>query len=312
MNDFKNEKFVFSNNRMTCKNFQNITREIISSTVYFKAKTFEMIKLCQNRNEAMINQNITPLIVSSIKLLYFKDEVNQFKHFIDEVNTQWYENWVLTKSRPKFDLIVDFFSFVFTIAENEKLINYTFFENLTRSTGDLCFPFLMCEVKCGNERFDYADRQNMHSCSVAVKALLKLEQKANQYRENKQFENLFDKIFVYSISHDQKNAHFYEHYVLIEKKNWTYYRHHIANFDIVYKKINLLIFHNFARNVLTIYASKLLKRLQKAIAVFSMSFTLLFSANTMNLKNDSQQNSQQFLQNRDVEGFAIFVFSVST
>ena len=59
----------------------------------------------------------------------------------------------------------------------------------------------------------------MHSCSVAIKTFLKFEQKANQYRKNKQFENLFDKILVYFISHDQKNVHFYEHYALIEKKN---------------------------------------------------------------------------------------------
>ena len=115
-------------------------------------------------------------------------------------------------------MTVDFFFFVFTIAENEKLINYTFFENLTRSIDDLCFSFLMCEVKCDNEKLNYADRQNIHSCSVTIKALFKLEQKANQYRKNKQFENLLDKIFVYSISHNQKNARFYGHYVLIEKK----------------------------------------------------------------------------------------------
>lgn len=165
MNDFKNEKLVFSNSKVTCNDFQNITREIISSTVYFKAKTFEVIKLCRNRSETIINRNITPLIVPSIKLLYLKDEVNQFKHFIDEINTQWYENWVLTKPRFKLDLIVGFFSSAFTIAENEKLINYTSFENLTRSIDDLCFSFLMCEVKCDNEGLDYADRQNMHNCN---------------------------------------------------------------------------------------------------------------------------------------------------
>ena len=75
--------------------------------------------------------------------------------------------------------------------------------------------------------------------------------------------------------------------------------------------MNLLTFHNFARNILTVYASELLKRFQKTIAALSISFTLLFSAGTMSLKNDSQQNSQQLSQNRDAEGFAIFVFSVS-
>lgn len=87
-----------------------------------------------------------------------------------------------------------------------------------QSIDDLRFPFLMCEIKCDNEKFDYPDRQNMHNCNVTVKTLFKFEQKTNQYRKNKQFENLFDKIFIYFISHDQKNVCFYEHYVLIKKK----------------------------------------------------------------------------------------------
>jgi hypothetical protein len=113
INDFKDEKLVSSNNKMIYKDFQDITCEIISSIVYFKTQTLDMIKLCRNRNEAMINRDITSLIVSSIKLLYLKNEVNQFEYFIDEVNTQWYENWVLTKSRSKSDLIVDLFFFRF-------------------------------------------------------------------------------------------------------------------------------------------------------------------------------------------------------
>ena len=312
MDDFKGEKLVSPDSKVTCKDLQNITREAISPTVYSKAETLEVVKLCRNRNEAMVNRDITPLIVPPIKLLYLKDEVNQFEHFTDEVNTQWYESWVLAGPRPKPDLAVGFFSSAFTIAENEKLTNYTSFENLTRPTDDLCFPFLMCEVKCGNEGLDYADRQNMHSCSVAVKALLKLEQKADQYREGKQFESLLGKILVYSISHDQKNARLYGHFALVEGEKWTYYRHHIANFDIVYNEMDLLALHNFARNVLTVYAPKLLKQLQKAIAALPVSSTLSFSAGTMSLEDDSQQGSQPPSQGRDAEGFATPVLPAST
>lgn len=88
MDDFKSEELVSSDSKVTCKNLQNITREVISPTVYSKAETLEVVKLCRNRNETMINRDITPLIVSSIKLLYLKNEVHQFKHFTDEVNTQ--------------------------------------------------------------------------------------------------------------------------------------------------------------------------------------------------------------------------------
>ncbi len=170
----------------------------------------------------------------------------------------------------------------------------------------------MCEVKCGNEALEYADRQNMHSCSVAVKALLKLEQKADQYREDKQFESLLGKILVYSISHDQKDARLYGHYALVEGEKWTYYRHHIRHFDIAHEERDLLALHNFARNVLTVYAPQLLKRLQKATAALPVSSTLSFSAGTMNLEDDSQQGSQQPSQGRDAEGFATPVLPAST
>ena len=262
-------------------------------------------------NEAMVNRDVTPLIVPPIKSLYLKDGVNQFEHFTDEVNTQWHESWVLAGPRPKPDLAVGFLSSALTIAENEKLTNYTSFENLTRPTDELCFPFLMCEVKCGNEGLDWADRQNVHSCSVAVKALLKLEQKADQYREDKQFESLVGNILVYSISHDQKDARLYGHYALVEGEKWTYYRHCIEKLDIGRKERDLLALHNFARNVLTVYAPKLLKRLQKAIAALSVSSTLSFSAGTMNLEDDSQQGSQKSSQGRDAEGFATPVLPAS-
>ena len=311
MDEFKGEKLVSLDSKVTCNDLQKLTYMAISPTVYSKVETLEVVKLCRNRNEAMVNRDVTPLIVPPIKALYLKNGVNQFEHFTDEVSTQWHESWVLAGPRPKPDLAVGFISSAFTIAENEKLTNYTSIENLTRPTAELCFPFLMCEVHCGNEGLDWADRQNMHSCSVAVKALLKLEQKADQYREDKQFQSLLGKIVVYSISHDQKDARLYGHYALVEEEKWTYYRHHIRKFDIAHEERDLLALHNFARNILITHASKLLKRLQKAIAALPISSTLSFSAGTMSLEDDSQQGFQQLPQGRNTEWFAAPVLPAS-
>lgn len=312
MDYFEGEKLLSPDSKVTCNDLQKLTCVAISPTVYSKAETLEVIRLCINRNEAMVSRDVTPLIVPPIKSLYLKDGVNHLEHFTDEVNTQWHGSWVLAGPRPKPDLAVGFSTSAFSIAENKKIINYTSFENLTRPTDELYFPFLMCEVKCGNEGLDWADRQNMHSCSVAVKALLKLEQKADQYREDTQFESLLGRILVYSISHDQKDARLYGHYALVEGERWIYHRHCIEKFDIGRKEKDLLALHNFARNVLTLYAPKLLRRLQKAIAVLPVSSTLSSSSGTMNFEVDSQQGSQQFLQGRDAEGFATPVLPAST
>ena len=179
MNYIKDKQLVFSNKKATCQDLWKMKCIFISLIVYFKEKIIHMINLCQNANEAMINDNVTTLILLSIKALYSTNKAKRFKDFIDLVKTQWYESWSLRKSRLEFDLIVDFFHFVFVISKNEKLINYTFFENLTRSINKMCFSFLMCKVKCDNKELDYVDQQNMHNCNVTIKTLLKLEHKTN-------------------------------------------------------------------------------------------------------------------------------------
>jgi hypothetical protein len=58
------------------------------------------------------------------------------------------------------------------------------------------FPFLMCEVKCGAEALDIADRQNAHSATLAVRGVVEL------YRAVKQEKELHREILAFSISHD--------------------------------------------------------------------------------------------------------------
>ncbi|KAL9118737.1 MAG: hypothetical protein Q9187_004713, partial [Circinaria calcarea] len=311
MSYIKGREYISPDSKLACQELRKIEYSVISPTIYPEDKIIHVVDLCQNTNEATVNRDITTLILPPIKALHLTDEANRFKHFTDQVKSQWHESWVLAGPRPEPDLAVGFLHSAFTVSENEKLTNYTSFENLTRSTNEMCFPFLMCEVKCGDKGLDYADRQNMHSCSVAVKALLKLEQKADQYREDKLFESLLGKILVYSISHDQNDARVWGHFALVEGGKWTYYRYHIGKFDIAHDERALLALHNFARKVLTVYAPKLLERLQKAVAALPVSSTLSFSAGTMNLEDDSQQSSQQPSQGRDADLFAAPVLPAS-
>lgn len=41
-------------------------------------------------------------------------------------------------------------------------------------TNDILFPFLACEAKCGEVGLAVADRQNAHSASIAVNAIVQL------------------------------------------------------------------------------------------------------------------------------------------
>jgi hypothetical protein len=80
----------------------------------------------------------------------------------------------------------------------------------------------MCEIKCDRKDLDITNRQNMHNCNVAVRILLRIEQKANKYEQKRNIEkrtnNLNEQVLVFFISHDQQNARFYEHYVIMQKK----------------------------------------------------------------------------------------------
>jgi len=89
------------------------------------------------------------------------------------------------------------------------------------------FPFLTSEVKCGNEALNIADRQNAHSAAVAANAIVELYKLVSRQNE------LHQKILAFSVSHDHRAVRIYGHYVLINGKDTSFYRHLIQSFDII-------------------------------------------------------------------------------
>lgn len=158
-----------------------------------------------------MNRDVTPIIIPSITSLYFGRD-NSLEHLIDELNADWYEQCILEGPRIRPDLAIGLSSSAFTEEEVEKLKRYTSVDNWTQITMHMFFSFLMGEVKCGRESLNIADRQNMHSCSVAVRALLRIEQEADKYRREKKIDNLNRQVLVFSISHDQQDARLHGHY----------------------------------------------------------------------------------------------------
>jgi hypothetical protein len=175
------------------------------------------------------------------------------------------------------------------------------------------FPFLMCEVKCGREGLDMADRQNMHSSSVAVRALLRIKQKADKYRLEKKIDSLNRQVLVFSISHDQQDARLNGHYAIMQAEKWNYYRYHIMKFDLTNNN-GLLTIHNFVRNVLKSYLPGHVRRLKDALtdlpdpnkppesSGLPGSSGLSFAASEISINDD---NSQQDSQDRDADGFVV-------
>lgn len=258
------EELVSEESKKLCSDLQQITQETIAPTVFPAEAIRKVINYCLNRNEAIVNRDVTSMIIPSITSLYFGGD-KSLEHVIDEINADWYEQCILEGPRIRPDLAIGLFSSAFTEEEVEKLKRYTSVDNWTQITMHMFFPFLMGEVKCGKESLNIADRQNMHSCSVAVRALLRIEQEADKYRPEKKIASLNRQVLVFSISHDQQDARLYGHYAIIEGDKWTYYRYRIRKFDLIDNN-SLLAIHNFVRNILKSYLPKHLRRLKDSVA----------------------------------------------
>lgn len=125
----------------------------------------------------------------------------------------------------------------------------------------------MCEVKCGGAGLDKADRQNMHSCSVAVKAVLDLRRAADLEKSTHRVKELSGRILVFSISHDDQDARLYGHFAKVDDNDpmqWTYHRYLIRKFDFI-EGDGLLTLHNFVQNLFALYVPKFIEQLKKDV-----------------------------------------------
>ena len=131
-------------------------------------------------------------------------------------------------------------SSAFTDDEVMKLKSYSAPEKATLFMEHLYFPFIMCEMKCGESGLNIADRQNAHSASMAVNAIFQLHWVASQayelHQENQALprpEELHGKILAFSISHDHKMVKIYGHSTVIKGDRTTFYRHLVHSFDLI-------------------------------------------------------------------------------
>jgi hypothetical protein len=82
------------------------------------------------------------------------------------------------------------------------------------ATGQMYFPFLTCEVKCGAAALDVADWQNAHSMTLSVRGIVEL------FRPAKREKGLHREILAISISHDHRTVRVYGHYAVLDGQNY--------------------------------------------------------------------------------------------
>ncbi|KAI9779203.1 MAG: hypothetical protein M1816_003643 [Peltula sp. TS41687] len=228
----------------------------------FSDSIFTTCGRVRNRNEAKVIDKIARLVVPSAEDLA-DFGAKHLKKLVETINEGWGTSIPVTKSRPQPDYAVGFDGSAFTKEQLDKL--QPFVGELTdtsyfMATYYMYFPFFTCEVKCGAAALDIADRQNAHSMTLAVRAVVEL------FRLVKREEEVNRKILAFSVSHDHRNVRIYGHYPVIDGKVIKYYRHPIHAFDFtVLEGKEKWTAYKFTKNVYNNWMPSHFKRICSAI-----------------------------------------------
>lgn len=148
----------------------------------------------------------------------------------ESVNEGWSVTDSITPVRPQPDFSVGFRREAFTEEQLAKirpiLGNSQSQVSRFRATWYMYFPFLACEVKCGNAALDIADRQNAHNMGIAVRAMVDLFELVGRRQEVER------QILAYSVSHDDRCVRIYGYYSIFQADKVTYHRHLVHSIDI--------------------------------------------------------------------------------
>ncbi|KAL2759486.1 hypothetical protein ACRALDRAFT_1074238 [Sodiomyces alcalophilus JCM 7366] len=203
------------------------TQPIPGNTIFDDTTFLDACRNLPSKNEARVIQDISRLIVPSAETLALRKK--DLGCLAESVNEGWNNSIPLTGTRPQPDYSVGFRREAFTDDQLAKLSPFigdfiTGDQSLFMATYYMYFPFLTCEVNCGTIGLDVADRQNAHSTTLAVRAIVELFRAVERQSEvNRQ-------ILAFSISHDHRSVRIYGHYAVIGE-TIKYYRHPIRAFD---------------------------------------------------------------------------------
>ena len=227
----------------------------------------------RTRNETRVIRDISLLIIPSAEILATYG-ANSLDCLIESVNEGWNNSIPLTKTRPQPDYAVGFRREAFTEDQLKKIgpfVGGLYEVSYFMATYYMYFPFLTGEVKCGAAALDIADRQNAHSMTLAVRAIVELFRYVGREKE------LDREILAFSVSHDHRAVRIYGHYAIIEGKGQKYYYHPIHEFS--FTALNgkeKWTAYKFTKNIYEIWMPKHFERICSAVDAFpsDVSFEL--------------------------------------
>ena len=176
-------------------------------------KVAKILERFKDENETKLHMTIMPWVTPSAEDLGLQGILDP-ELFQDLFTDQYDREWSCTifgSSKPKPDYAVGPSRKIFSDAELENLYNYEPPDNPFLLTKYLCFPFIMSEAKNETAGLELANRQNLRSGAIAVRAIIKLYEAAFGVG-TKEVEELMCKILVFSISLDNNRVEIYGHF----------------------------------------------------------------------------------------------------
>ncbi|KAK0900573.1 hypothetical protein LTR02_009117 [Friedmanniomyces endolithicus] len=161
---------------------------------------------------------VTPYTGTAIRSVDYPLRTAFVGYIGEEIHSEWVRCESMGASKPKPDFAVRLQRSAFEAGEQGKLENYATPQGPFLFTPNLCFPFLVCEAKTGQVRIDKADTQNIHSASIAVRAILRLYNAAYG-RDHERTQALLGRILVFSVSHDNHVVNLYGRYAVASGNN---------------------------------------------------------------------------------------------
>lgn len=288
-----------------CNSYLQQNSQIIKSSIFSFTQFSKVLERVQNVNQTRIQRDVTPWVVPSAENLIICGELKN-DYIGEELNAVWTRCAPMGSTRPKPDYTAGLIPTTFTEDEVNKLENYAQPMKPFRFTSRICFPFLMCEAKSGENGLNIADRQNVHSACIAVKAIFMLYQEAFG-PTSPRVHQLYGQVLVFSVSHDNDRVILYGHFATAEPNlplGLKFHRHPFNLFSLsIGDGTNRYKAYNFVSNIYEKFAPVHRERIKDAVAQLpkpSEKTDLMFAASDMPLDEpDSQQDSQVLLQGDD-------------
>lgn len=257
---------IDSESEATCLKLLTL-KQTIPQDGLFRDDQFDiMCARTKGKNESRVFRDITPLIVPSAENLFMSGS-KHLEMLRESINEGWSSSRPLATPRPQPqpDYSVGFDRHAFNPEQLAKLAPYlgdlmAGDQSFFLATYYIYFPFLTCEVKCGAGSLEVADRQNAHSMTLAVRAIVEL------FRAVKRETEIHRQILSFSVSHDDSSVRIYGHYPIIEGENTRYYRYTIHQFYFTaLKGREKWTAYRFTKNVYDLWMPSHFKRICSAI-----------------------------------------------